>query len=146
MKHSVLIALLAVFTLPAVAQTAQPKKELTCYEAYKKEFDERGAYTVDDGKYTGVIIVVATADGTDCVSGKVQVEGGNVTNIWLQYEDNTFEFLERKYVGNKNPKIVNGITEPLKTTNGETIYVIFVDKIKPKKKQLKKVTGPGNGF
>ncbi|MBX7094561.1 MAG: hypothetical protein K1X56_07575 [Flavobacteriales bacterium] len=144
MKNSLLALLLFVVAAPAFAQ--QPKKELTCYEAYKKEFDERGAYTVDDGKYTGVVISIITAEGTDCVFGKAQVEGGIVTNIWLQYEDNTYDFLDRKYIGSKSVKINNGITDPLKTTAGETIYVIFVDKIKPKKKQLKKVTGPTTGF
>lgn len=146
MKHSLLLLILTVFSASVFAQTAQPKKELTCFDAYKKEFDERGAYTVDDGKYTGIIISITTAEGTDCVYGKVQVEGGFVTTIWLQYEDNTYDYLDRKYIGTGKPKIVNGITEALKTTQGETIYVVFVDKIKPKKKQLKKVTGPGSGF
>ncbi|MFZ5551709.1 MAG: hypothetical protein ACOZCO_01235 [Bacteroidota bacterium] len=141
--------LLALFlSIPALAVVAQSttKKELSCYEAYKKEFDERGAYNVEDGKYTGVVVAITTADGTECVSAKVQVEEGFVTTIWLQYEDNTFDFLDRKYKGPAKAKIVNGITDALVTTTGESIYVIFVDKIRPKKKQLKKITGPGKDF
>jgi hypothetical protein len=146
MKHSLLSFALILFSSVLLAQTTQPKKELTCYEKYKKEFDERGAYTVDDGKYTGVIISIITAEGTDCVFGKVAVEGGMVVSIWLQFEDNTYEYFDRKYKGLSKVKIVNGITEPLVTTLGETIYVIFQDKIKPKKKQLKSATGPGKDF
>jgi len=141
--------LLALFiSLPALATFAQTtaKKEATCYDSYKKEFDDRGAYNVEDGKYTGVVVAVATSSGTDCVSAKVQVEEGFVTTIWLQYEDNTFEYLDRKYKGPSKAKIVNGITEALVTVDGESIYVIFVDKIRPKKKQLKKITGPGKDF
>jgi len=147
MKQALLSLLFFVAAVPVFSQTAA-KKEPSCYEAYKKEFDERGAYSVDDGKYTGVVVSIISSEGVDCVSGKVQVEGGYVTSIWLQFEDNTYEYLDRKYKSGSSSKakIVNGITEPLVTTLGETIYVIFVDKIKPKKKQLKKVTGPGNGF
>lgn len=147
MRNRVLYLFIALLATPIIsnAQTTT-KKELSCYEAYKKEFDERGAYTVEDGKYTGVIIAIGNAEGMDCVYGKVAVEGGAVTTMWLMYEDNSYEFLDRKYTGASRAKILNGITEALKTTTGETIYVIFVDKIKPKKKQVKKATGPGNGF
>lgn len=145
MRNRLLLLLITLLFSPMFLN-AQPKKELNCYEAYKKEFDERGAYAVEDGKYTGVIIAITTADGTECVFGKVAVEGGAVTTIWLMYEDNSYEYLDRKYVGSNRAKIQNGITEPLKTTTGETISIIFVDKIKPKKKQVKKATGPGSGF
>lgn len=145
MRNRLLLLFIALLASP-IFVNAQAKKELNCYEAYKKEFDERGAYTVEDGKYTGVIIAITTADGTECVFGKVAVEGGAVTTIWLMYEDNSYEYFDRKYNGVNRAKILNGITEPLKTTTGETVYVIFVDKIKPKKKQVKKATGPGSGF
>lgn len=126
---------------------AQQGKEQSCYEAYKKEFDERGAYNVEDGKYTGVIIAIVTSSGTDCLYGKVQVEGGHVTAMWLMFEDNSYEYLDRKYkTGNGRARIVNGITEPLVSTDNETFYVVFIDKIKPKKKQYKKVQGPGSNF
>lgn len=147
MRKSLLLVLIVLISAPVLvnAQTA-PKKESTCYEAYKKEFDERGAYMVEDGKYTGVIISIVTSQGTDCVYGKVAVEGGYVTTIWLMYEDNSYEYFDRKYKGPTKAKILNGITEGLQTVDGEIVYVVFVDKIKPKKKQVKKATGPGSGF
>ncbi len=145
MKQVILALLLTFPVFTAHSQTT--KKEPTCFEQYKKEFDERGAYVVDDGRYTGVIISIVTAQGTDCVYGKVAVEGGHVINIWLQYEDNSYDFLDRKYKNaNSKVRIVNGITEPLYSTQDETIYVIFVDKIKPRKKQLKKAAGPQGNF
>lgn len=144
----ILLSILLTFIFSGIfCQTASTvKKELTCFEAYKKEFDERGSYPIEDGKYSGVIISLTTTEGTDCVYGKVLVEAGYVTTIWIQYDDNSYEFLDRKYKGSNKGKIVNGIAEPIVTTSGETIQVVFVDKIKPKKKQFKKANGPGANF
>ena len=66
--------------------------------------------------------------------------------MYIAYEDNTYEFLDRKYKDKDKAKINNGISEPLITDAGEKIYVVFTEKIKPKKKQFKKVTGPDKNF
>ena len=42
------------------------------------------------------------------------------------------------------PSIVNGISEEIITKDGQDLYIIFVDKIKPKKKTYKTVGGPGD--
>lgn len=127
---------------------AEPAKEETCLEAYQRVFAERGAYPVEDGTYKDIIISVVTAKSgeTECFAGKAKVEQAYVIAIYIAYEDNTYEYLDRKYRNDNRAKINNGITEPLIADNGDKIYVIFKEKIKPKKKQFKKVTGPDKNF
>ena len=132
----------------ALNLSAQAKgKEETCLEAYQRAFNERGAFPVEDGTYKSAIIsIVSPKNGTECFAGKAKVEGAQVTAMYIAYEDNTYEFLDRKYKDKDKAKINNGISEPLITDAGEKIYVVFTEKIKPKKKQFKKVTGPDKNF
>lgn len=127
--------------------TEAPKEE-TCLEAYQRAFNDRGAYPVEDGTYKNVIVSVITAKNgeTECFAAKAKVEQAFVTAIYIAYEDNTYEYLDRKYKNDNKAKINNGISEPLIADNGDKIYVIFPEKIKPKKKQFKKVTGPDKNF
>lgn len=141
MKNLLVIA----FLTGATATFAQTTKTETCLEQYQKQFKERGAGSIEDGNHK-VIISVTTETGTDCYEGKAKVESGNVAAIYMVYEDGTSEFLDRKYKGTSKPKIINGISESLSTTDGETIQVVFVTKIMPKKKQFKKASGPGKDF
>jgi hypothetical protein len=141
-KNLLVIALLTGATA-SFAQTAKTNE--TCLEQYQKQFKERGAASIEDGNHK-VIISVTTEMGTDCYEGKAKVESGSVSAIYMVYEDGTSEFLDRKYKGTSKPKIVNGISESLSTTDGETIQVVFVTKIMPKKKQFKKASGPGKDF
>ena len=135
-----------VLLLGATASFAQTTKtNETCLEQYQKQFKERGAGSIEDGNHK-VIISVTTEMGTDCYEGKAKVESGTVSAIYMIYEDGTSDFLDRKYKGNSKPKIVNGISESLSTTDGETIQVVFFTKIMPKKKQFKKASGPGKDF
>lgn len=142
MKNLLVIAFLTGATA-TFAQTAKTNE--TCLEQYQKQFKERGAGSIEDGNHK-VIISVTTETGTDCYEGKAKVESGNVAAIYMVYEDGTSEFLDRKYKGTSKPKIINGISESLSTTDGETIQVVFVTKIMPKKKQFKKASGPGKDF
>lgn len=147
-----------IFTLSALilscslsAQTSKPKepaKAETCLEGYQKAFAERGAFPVEDATYKNVIIsVVDQKNGTtECFSGKVKVESTYVTAMYLMYEDNTYEFIDKKWRNENKAKINNGISDPLITDTGEKYYVIFTANIKPKKKQPKKVTGPDKNF
>lgn len=138
---------IVLFALIGFNLNAQSNKEENCFDAYKKAFDERGAFPVEDGTYKNVIIVIQSPKGgTECFSGKAKVEANLVIAMYMSYEDNTYEFLDKKYKNEAKAKINNGITEPLITVEGEKIFVIFTEKIKPKKKQFKKVTGPDKNF
>lgn len=144
MKHLFTLLIATVFSF---SLNAQSNKEESCLEPYQKAFAERGAYPVEDGTYKNVIIVInSPKEGLNCFSGKAKVEGNYVVAMYLSYEDNTYEFLDRKYKGDNRAKINNGISENVITENGEKICVIFPEKIKPKKKQFKKVTGPDKNF
>lgn len=140
-----LYALMFVLALYSGVAFGQAKEE-SCLDAYQKEFAERGAYPVEDGTYKNVIVSIVSGSGTECFYGKVKVENNFVTTIYLSYEDNSYEYLEREYRNANRARIINGISEPLATTVGEKIYVIFLEKIKPKKKQFKKAPLPGKSF
>ncbi len=142
MKNLLVIAFL-FGTTAAFAQTSKTSE--TCLELYQKQFKERGSSPVEDGNHK-VIISITTETGTDCYEGKAKVESGSVAAVYMVYEDGTSEFLDRKYKGTAKPKIVNGISETMNTTDGEAIQVVFITKILPKKKQFKKATGPGKDF
>jgi hypothetical protein len=147
MKKLLTLVLVLGFTANLIAQAKEKEKEETCLEAYQKAFAERGSKPVPDATYKNVIIsIVSNKNGTECFAGKVKVEETRVTAMYIAYEDNTYEFIDRKYKGDNKAKINNGISEPFVTDQGEKIYVIFTEMIKPKKKQFKKITGPDKNF
>ena len=115
-----------------------------CYKKLEEAFAKRGAYTVADDIHRNVIISYFEKDGTTCVSGKARVENGQITSIFIQYDDNTFELLETKYYNEKKapPTITNGISEMIFTADGQKFKIIFIEKLKPKQKNVKTVTIP----
>lgn len=140
MKRTILLGFLSLIFMAANAQTG-------CYEEWKKAFDERGAYSIGDEVHRNVYIAFVEGGESFCVAGKARVEYGKIVSIWLMYEDGTYDLMESDKFSNKSkqaPAITNGISEEIITKEGEHLYVIFVDKIKPKKKQYKTVGGPGD--
>ena len=115
-----------------------------CYKKLEEAFAKRGAYTVADDIHRNVIISYFEKDGTTCVSGKARVENGQITSIFIQYDDNTFELLETKYYNDKKapPTITNGISEMIFTVDGEKFRVVFIEKLKPKQKSYKQADLP----
>lgn len=115
-----------------------------CYTRLEKAFKERGAYTVADDMHRNVIISYFEKDGTRCVSGKVRVENGQIVSIFIQFDDLTYELMDKKFYNDKKtfPTISNGISEMIYTADGEKFKVIFIDKLKPKQKSQKEVTLP----
>lgn len=115
-----------------------------CFTKLQKAFDERGAYSIADDMHRNVIVSFFE-DGTSyCISGKARVENGLITSVFLQYEDDTYELMKAKFFNSKkeSPTIVNGISEMIFTSDGEKFKVIFIDQLKPKKKQFKSVELP----
>lgn len=115
-----------------------------CYKKLEEAFMKRGAYTVADNIHSNVIISFFDKDGTTCVSGKVRVENGQIISIFLQYDDNTYELMETKFYNEKKsfPTITNGISEMIYTADGQKLKVVFIEKLKPKQKNVKTVTIP----
>ena len=85
-------------------------------------------------------------EGTTCVSGKARVENGQIVSVFIQYDDNTYELIDKKFYNDKKapPTITNGISEMIYTPDGEKFKIIFIEKLKPKQKTLKEVTLPSD--
>ncbi|MBI1837132.1 MAG: hypothetical protein HYR91_07685 [Flavobacteriia bacterium] len=116
-----------------------------CFKKLEDAFAKRGSLTVADAMHNNVIISFFNQDGTvNCVAGKVRVENGTVVSVFLQFEDNTYELYEKKFYNVKKqaPTINNGITEMIITPDGERFRIIFIEKLKPKHKELKEVALP----
>ena len=119
-------------------------QDLNCYEKLEKAFKKRGAYTVSDNIHRNVIISFFEDDDVYCIKAKVRVENGYITSIFYYYEDGTSELYEKKFTNVKNepPRIDNGISEMITNADGERFKVVFIEKLKPKQKKLKRVSIP----
>jgi hypothetical protein len=69
-----------------------------------------------------------------CFSGKVRVEGGKITSVFLQYSDDSYVLYDDPFVNalKKAPTIKNGISEMIYSSKGETFKIVFMDQLKPK--------------
>ena len=111
-----IIPTLILTLLVSVTFAQKTKTELTCYSKYAKVFEKRGAEEVIDGTYDNVIISIRNGSMADCFYGKVTVKGGNVDyrNMFLKFEDDTFEKLDLQFKykdKNKLVSVVNGISK-----------------------------------
>lgn len=115
-----------------------------CLEQWKAAFEKRGAYSVSDDMHRKVYVAFVEDGEAKCVLGKARVENGKVVSIFLQFEDGTFELMDVKFYNKQKlqPGIENGISEEIITENREHLYIIFVEKLKPKQKAYKEVGGP----
>ena len=137
MKKSLLL-ILTVFL--SVAVNAQD-----CFTRLQKAFDARGSYAVADDIHRNVILSFFEEDGSSyCISGKARVENGVIQSVFKQFEDDTYELMEKKFYNaeKKPPVIVNGITEMIYNTDGEKFKIIFIDALKPKQKAYKDTALP----
>ena len=66
----------------------------------------------------------------------------DVNEIYLSFEDDSYERLVKKYKYDTPVTIINGISKTLVTLDDELINVMFVKKIKPKKKAYKRAADP----
>lgn len=151
MRPAVLVFLIgSLFCFNLNAQEKGKEETPTnCYLKWAKLFEERGAEDVEDGTHDQIIITFRRGTKAECFNGKVEVKSGKITGIWLRFEGGTYEPLEKKYKHNeKNQvtndiKIVNGISTTLVTEDDQLINVIFIKKLKPKKKAYEKAPEPG---
>lgn len=101
-----------------------------------------------DDMHRKVIISFIENGESFCVYGKVRVENGKIVSIFTQFENGDFQLMEGKILNIKKsaPSINNGISELITNENGEKFHVLFIEKIKPKKKSYKSAGGPGADF
>lgn len=144
MKKIVFSLLFASFTAIGYSQS-KDDAQITCYQKYAEIFEKRGANEVEDGTYDDVIITFRKGSMADCFYGKVIVKGGkiNTDEMFLKFEDSSYERVVRKY---RNPdqviSIINGMSRTIVTVEDELIDILFVKKIKPKKKNYVKASDP----
>ncbi len=119
--------------------------EPTCYQKYATVFEKRGAFPIADGVYDDVIISFRKGSSADCFYGKVTVQNSLIikSEIYLKFEDNSYEKVERVYKHEDDiVGIINGISKTMVTMDDELINVLFVSKIKPKKKSYVRAKEP----
>jgi hypothetical protein len=140
MRKSLLALMFIGLAVSAMAQ----KKELNCFERLEAAFKDRGSYTIADDIHRNVIVSFFEDGNVYCVNGKVRVENGKITSIFLQYTDATMELFDVKFYNSQKqpPTINNGISEMILTQDGQKLRVVFIEKLKPKKKQFQEAALP----
>jgi hypothetical protein len=138
-----LLLLVSAFSFVSHAQEKDKDGDSNCYIKWAQKFEERGAEEVEDGAYTDVIITFRSGSTADCFNGKAEVKDGKVTGMYLRLEDGNYEPVTRKWKYEiKEVTITNGISKTLITKDDVLINVLFVKKIKPKKKGYEKAPVP----
>lgn len=134
-----MFALIGIFFYSAINAQEFAESEGNCYQKYAKIFEARGAFDVEDGTYTDVILSFRKGSNADCFNGKVIIENKHVKEMYIKFSDNSFEKVERHWKNDVSKiTIVNGISETFLTKEDELINVMFVKKIKPKKKEYQR--------
>jgi hypothetical protein len=139
MKRNILALLITIISFSGFSQD-------DCFIKLQKAFDDRGANAIADDMHRNVIISFIEEGGSYCIAGKARVENGVIVSIFLQYDDMTYELMEKKFYNSKKlaPIIVNGISEMIENTDGEKFKIVFIDALKPKKKGYKAVALPSD--
>lgn len=136
MKKLYALLFVSMFVTSAFAQMDN------CYENYKKVFENRGAYPVEDGTHNNVIFSSQSKGATECYLCTAKVMNGEVVEIAIHFEDDTKEIVMFEFKDKLPWTIHDGISRSRVTTKDEKIHVMFIDKIKPKKKEYKKAPLP----
>ena len=141
MKKSLLLLFFSALFMSSYAQEG-------CFSQWKEVFTKRGAYTVMDDMHRKVIISFIENGESNCVYGKVRVENGKIVSVFTQFDNGDWELMEGKISNSSKsaPTIQNGISELIINENGEKFRILFIEKIKPKKKSYKSAGGPGAEF
>jgi hypothetical protein len=137
------LALLFLAALPFVSIAQEKEEETNCYIKWAQKFEDRGAENVEDGVYTDVVITFRSGSSAECFNGKAEVKDGKVIGMYLRLEDGSYEPVTRKWKYEiKEVTIINGISKTLITKDDVLINVLFIKKIKPKKKGYEKAPDP----
>lgn len=131
MKKLILILMIAVSST-VFAQGAA----LNCYQKYAKKFEERGANEVPDGWDEDVVVTFRQGSTSECLMGKVKVEQGIITQIYLRNTDGSYEIYTKQFKHETKATVTNGISKTLVTVDDILVNIIFRKSIKPPKKKI----------
>lgn len=150
MKKIILSVLIFCTSTIIFAQEKETEEsDQTCYQKYASIFEKRGATEVADGVYNDVIISFRKGSMAECYYGKVEVRNQkiNINEMYLRFEDDTYEKVNRKFrYPDQTIDITNGMSRTMITVDDELITILFVKKIKPKKKSYSKAPDPNFDF
>jgi len=110
----------------------------TCYHKWTTIFEERGAFAVEDGLYEDVVVTIRKGDEAECFYGRVRMTEGKMSRIQIKFEDGTFTDLNKQYKHDVDVTVANGMSTSQITVDDEVVNVLFIMKIKPKKKAFAK--------
>lgn len=115
-----------------------------CFKKLDNAFSIRGSYPIDDGTHKHVIISFFTENGSVCYEGRAKVSEGMITSFAIAYVDDSYEPFTKKFFNSDKtlPLVKEGISELITTEDNETLCIIFVDKLRPKKKGYKEAELP----
>jgi hypothetical protein len=129
-------------TLLFISTSFSAQELFTCYDEWKKVFENRGAFFVNDGEHDKIVLVVRTEKTTNCYTASVVVQAGVVISTALYFDDDSYEAVEYKFKEDLAWSINNGMSADRTTLDDEVITILFIDKIQPKKKKLKSAPKP----
>jgi hypothetical protein len=145
----VLLSFIVLTIFSVVKAQDKESTTLTCHQKYSKVFEKRGAFVVEDGVYDNVIITFRKGSMADCLYGKVKVQNGeiNTYEMYLKFEDDTYEKIKRQYrYPEEKITIENGMSRTMITVDDELITILFVKSIRPKKKKYIQAAEPDFDF
>jgi S1-C subfamily serine protease len=138
MRKKMFGLILSVFSISLFAGD-----RVNCYDAYKQKFAERGANEIKDGWHENVVITFRQGNEADCVLGKVKVEKGSVTQMYLKSVDGTYQVFTKKFkYEDIEPVVSNGISKSKLTIDHEVVNVIFPASIKSPEKKIAAAPNP----
>ena len=136
------IYVLTLFTLFSVAPFFG-QELFTCYDEYRKVFENRGASELTNGVHDNIIMSIRDADGnTECYVVTVTVKVLDIVEIAVYFDDDTKEVKKYEFVDQGSWTVHNGVSKTRVTTDDQKINIMFTDLIKPKRKELKKAPKP----
>lgn len=115
---------------------------VSCYEQYRKVFENRGAEPVEDGAHDNIILTIRTGEVAECFVARAVVHQSLIVEVDLYFEDGTYEKKEYEFKDKSSWSIHNGMSKTKITDKDEYVNVMFVNKIKPKRKKLMKAPKP----
>jgi len=134
-----ILLLLSIFTICGI-NYAQDSK--SCYDQYYEIFKIRGADDVKDGEHKNVIFSMRNGNHAECFYGKAKVDSGYVKELYIEFEDGTYEPYILIFKTGHKITIQNGISRTVITKDEEIFNVMFVNHIKPPKKKYKRAAAP----
>jgi hypothetical protein len=134
--------ILLLFTLIALIGSSYAQDNKSCYDQYYEIFKIRGAEKVEDGEHKSVIFTMRNGDHTDCFYGKVKVDSGFVKEMYIEFEDGTYEPYILKLKTSHKITVQNGMSRTVITKDEEIFNVMFVNHIRPPKKKYKRAATP----